>query len=172
MINASFRQIKISDIRQFYHLRLEALEKYPSNFKASLAEEKNIINFLIKGVIGFFGNKNKVVCFGAFIDGKIVGTVALHQIKSAKLEHYCEIWGMYVKENYRNQALGKQLLEIAINHAEMELRCSFINLVVESNNIPAKNLYETYGFKVWGTQHKALRVGGFFYDESHMFLTL
>lgn len=47
-----------------------------------------------------------------------------------------------------------------------------INLTVISDNTLAKNLYESVGFKVYGTERNALKSGELYWDEDLMTIRL
>ena len=57
-----------------------------------------------------------------------------------------EIMNIVVKKSCRNQGIGKKLLEELINLAR-KTKLEIINLEVNSKNIPAINLYQSFGFK-------------------------
>ena len=56
----------------------------------------------------------------------------------------------------------------AIVHVKDKTSCVAIYLSVESTNIAARKLYESCGFKVWGAELKAKKIGLKFYDSLHM----
>ncbi|MNC69114.1 hypothetical protein D3C87_2208900 [compost metagenome] len=47
-----------------------------------------------------------------------------------------------------------------------------LNLTVVSDNEPARRLYTSVGFQVYGVERKALKTGGIYYDEDLMVLEL
>lgn len=166
--NLIIRRLTKNDVNDFFNLRIESLQECPSSFLSSYEEEKNAGSVLFENLLS--SNDNKNVIFGAFIKDKMIGTIGLYQEKFLKATHKCNVWGMYVQAVYRRHAVGKQLLEMAITHAKEKLCCLIINLTVETNNVAAKNLYEAYGFEVWGTEVKAMRIDQCFYNEFHMAL--
>ncbi|MBC7742610.1 MAG: hypothetical protein H7061_10460 [Bdellovibrionaceae bacterium] len=48
------------------------------------------------------------------------------------------------------------------------MKVELIQLSVEANNLAARKLYESRGFKCWGTEPKAMRMDGQYYDDCHM----
>lgn len=166
--NVIVRRLTKNDANDFFNLRLESLQECPSNFLSSYDEEKITGRSFFENLLASDDNKN--VIFAAFIKNKMIGSIGIYQEKAIKAAHKCNVWGMYVQANYRKHAVGKQLLESAIHHAKEKMHCLIMNLSVETNNIAAKNLYETYGFKIWGTETKAMRIDQRFYDEFHMSL--
>ena len=47
-----------------------------------------------------------------------------------------------------------------------------LNLAVVSNNVAAKQLYNSLGFKVYGVERKALKFDGCYFDEDLMVLNI
>lgn len=162
------RRLMKKDVNNFFNLRLESLQKSPDSFLSSYEEEKNAGSAFFENILQ--SNDLKNVIFGAFFKDNLIGTVGVYQENAVKAAHKCNLWGMYVQAEYRNHGVGKLLLEMAIRHCKERLGCLSINLTVETNNLAAKNLYESFGFKVWGTEVKAMRINQMFYDEFHMSL--
>ena len=79
---------------------------------------------------------------------------------------------MYVSPKARGLGAGKALLMEAINKARSIEEIEKLNLSVVSTNEKAKNLYTQLGFKAFGMEEKALKVGDTYYDEDHMALIL
>lgn len=79
---------------------------------------------------------------------------------------------MYVKPTYRNRGVGKALLSDVIKYAKNEINSALINISVEETNTAAKKLYESFNFKIWGTEPQAIQVDEIFYNEHHMVLLI
>ncbi len=56
-----------------------------------------------------------------------------------------EIINFYISKNYRGLGFGKMLLDFALNLCQMS-KVRTISLEVRQNNLPARNLYEKFGF--------------------------
>jgi len=82
-----------------------------------------------------------------------------------KTKHIATIFGVYVKKEYRNQSIGKKLIESVLNIIQENKNVSKIKLTVSPEQIAAVKLYEKYGFAVVGRLKKELKVDGKFYDE-------
>jgi RimJ/RimL family protein N-acetyltransferase len=160
------RKLKEPDFVAFSQLRLEALQNFPTGFCSSYEEEKASGMLFFKTVLE--QNKKENCIFGAFINNKLIGIVGIYQETQLKLKHICNIWGMYVQPTYQKRGIGKALLEVALKHAKDDLNCLLINLSVNSNNKIAIKLYESCGFKVWGTELKAIQIDEKFYDILHL----
>lgn len=164
------RRLTSTDLDSYFANRLRALQNSPSAFLTTYAEEKERGNSHFANTLAYTGNDKAI--FGAVEAGEVVGTIGLFQESRPKLAHKAVIWGMYVDTDKRKSGLGGQLVDLAVQHARNQMQVAGIYLSVESKNIPAKRLYESKGFKVWGTEPKAMAADGAFFDEDHMVLLL
>lgn len=162
------RRLVSEDLDSYFENRLRALQNSPSAFLTTFVEEKERGSSHFANTLAHKGNEK--VIFGAVENGTVVGTLGLFQETRPKLTHKAVIWGMYVDADKRKSGVGKRLVELAIQHARDHMRVAGIYLTVESNNFPAKRLYESKGFKIWGTEPKAMAAGESFFDEDHMVL--
>ncbi|MGF7013625.1 N-acetyltransferase family protein [Ornithinibacillus bavariensis] len=164
------RLLEPNDAKEYYDLRLEALQVNPEAFSTSFEEvitSPNIVEHYEKSF-----RQTNTYNFGAFQENKMIGMVTLFPETKEKLKHKASIFAMYVKPAYRGQGIGKLLLEAALKQAYELGGLSKINLSVVSNNHEAKGLYQRYGFKTFGLEEKALMVNHAFYDEEYMSLWL
>jgi ribosomal protein S18 acetylase RimI-like enzyme len=80
---------------------------------------------------------------------------------------------MYIEPEFRGKGIGKSLLLSLIEKATSECEgLEQIHLTVVSNNEPAKRLYTSLGFEVYGVEPHALKFGGHYLDEDLMILRL
>ena len=170
LCNFTIRKLNSNDSTEFFSFRLTALQASPLNFLSSYEEEKYQGINLFHNQLSIENESN--VIFGAFINEKLIGSAGLFQENKQKLMHRCNIWGMHVDSNYRQRGIGKALIETTIQYAKKQLKCQIINLTVTATNLSAIKLYESYGFKTWGIEPKAMQVDSIFYDELHMSLII
>ena len=165
-----YRQLGADDASAYWELRLEALQNSPEAFATSYEEAIQRDNPIerIKGNFVVKGN----FTFGAFDQYKLVGMVTLSQEINSKMKHRANIFAMYVSPTGRGKGMGKALMEMAIAQAKERGEIEKINLSVVSSNEAAKNLYLQLGFKVFGTEKMALKVGDTYYEEQLMSLIL
>ena len=153
------------DAKAFRELRLEGLEKHPEAFGASWDEEVSLppssfVKRLDDGVV--FGVKNT--------DQSLNGIVGFFVIGGVKQRHKGVLWGMYVRPEAQNLGVGQALVRQVIAHARPVVE--ELRLTVASSNEVACRLYSRAGFKKYGVEPRALKVGGNYLDEDLMALRL
>jgi GNAT superfamily N-acetyltransferase len=110
--------------------------------------------------------------FGALAGDELCGMVGIIREAGAKERHRARIWGMYVAPPQRRRGLARALLQAAIDHARAWPDVDQLILSVTEAADPARRLYESAGFRVWGREPRALCWQGRFFDEDHLALDL
>ncbi len=77
---------------------------------------------------------------------------------------------MYVSPEYRGQGIADSLLKVVINQAKSEV--IQLHLSVLTTNFIALKLYQKHGFRIYGTEPRALKEGNQFYDEHLLVLEI
>ncbi|MFJ7935934.1 GNAT family N-acetyltransferase [Sporosarcina sp. NPDC096371] len=162
------RRLTPLNAETYLALRLEALQNNPEAFGSSYEEEKDQP---IEKYIHRFQSSDSIT-LGAFVDTQLVGVVTLFRENLAKLHHRANIIAMYVSPTQRGLGIGKSLLVEAIQQANDWAGVEQVYLTVVTTNTPAKKLYASLGFEVFGTEKRALKVGETYFDEEHMVLFL
>lgn len=160
--------LTLDDWQAYKALRLEALQKSPTNFGSSFEEEKCWPDELFQEVL----NNNTI--FGAFVDSKLVGCVGLNQMTRPKTMHKAELWGMYVDPSFCRQGIGDALVKalLAYAHNQGIIQIYLTCVTTTTTTIVALKLYRKNGFEVYGTEPNAIKVNGKFFDEHLMFLRI
>jgi ribosomal protein S18 acetylase RimI-like enzyme len=108
------------------------------------------------------------IAIGAFVEENLAGIATLIRGVRTKDKHAVNLFGMFVGVAYRGHGIGGGILDFALKHAVDEMQAKMMFLSVEANNQGAIKLYESRGFKAWGTQPKSAIDLGVYYDEIHM----
>ncbi|MEK3855982.1 GNAT family N-acetyltransferase [Cytobacillus sp. FSL H8-0458] len=160
------RLLHPDDAEIYKELRLEGLKKNPEAFGSSYEEEfgrpPEVYGERFKGDNSFH--------YGAFEDGELIGVVSLVRDTGLKMKHRSNIYAMYVTESARKNGVGKSLVSKAVEKARSWDGVEQIHLAVMSENTPAKKLYASFGFEVYGKEKHALKIDGKYYDEDLMAL--
>jgi RimJ/RimL family protein N-acetyltransferase len=163
------RTLRVEDAAAFYRLRSEALELEPRAFGESVEEHRAFSIDIVANRLRESGD-NFVV--GAFLEGKLVGTAGFLRNRGLKRKHKGRIWGVYVTASARGQGLGRAILTTVLAQARELPGLEQVLLTVGADQVAAKKLYESLGFRAFGREPKALRVGQEAVDEDHMALIL
>jgi len=163
-MNIEIRQLQKHDWVLWKEIRLEALQLHPDAFGSSFEEvslwsDEEFQQMLLRNDM-----------FGGFVKGELAGVAGFFIYELQKLKHRGCLFGLYVKKEYRGKGVARQLIIKLVNHASskvMQLHCT-----VTTDNTCATHLYQKLGFKIYGTEPKALKVAGKYYDEHLMAVDL
>jgi ribosomal protein S18 acetylase RimI-like enzyme len=162
------RIVHPNDAENYRLIRLEALHNNPEAYASSYEEEKgNSIEFYRSRL-----ESNQSFTYGAFESEKLSGIVSLVPESKRNLKHRANIFAMYVTPEKRGIGLAKSLMVATINKAHELEEIEQINLSVVTTNIPARKLYSSLNFKIYGKEERALKIGTTYFDEEHMVLYL
>ena len=162
------KQLDVNFAGEYMNLRLEALRENPEAFSSSYEEES-------QGSIKKYEQRlqqETSYTFGAIDNGDLVGIVVLVTEPHKKLGHKAEIVSMYVTPRHRRSGIGRLLMTEAINKAKTLGSIEQVNLTVNAGNLAAKKLYSSLGFKPFGKEIRAIKIGKTYYDEEYMVLFL
>jgi ribosomal protein S18 acetylase RimI-like enzyme len=102
---------------------------------------------------------------GAAGPTSLVGTAGCYLDDTLKSRHKLHLVGMYVRPAHRRLGLGAKLVERVLRHAREIGGIVVVQLGVACDNHAARALYDRLGFKVYGIERKALKIGERFIDE-------
>lgn len=153
-----------ADWKIWKQLRLEALQNAPESFGSSYEEELNWSD------LDFQNELNKSDIFGVVLDTLLISCAGFYSLKSSKTSHRGVVWGMYTRPEYRGQGVASALIQEIIKHAKT--RVTQLHLTCVTSNFEAMTFYQKQGFKIYGTEPCALKIGDAFFDEYLMVLDL
>ncbi len=165
-MNLTVRPLTEADAEIYRAVRLRALKEEPEAFGSSYEES------LARPSKSWAQRLRDTVTLGAFIDRSLAGTITFRREEGAKERHKGTITGMYVAPEMRGVGLGKALLRETIARARAVPDLEQVNLSVVTANVPARKLYLSFGFEVYGLERRALKLGDRYLDEELMALRL
>lgn len=141
------RPLTKEDFPAYYFIRRESLRQNPEAFYTRLADfdarpaEKEFRRFM------FSVTQPDRFILGAFRpSGEVIGMTGFGRHQTPGFEHTGFIWGVFVLQEFRGQAIGRQLLIKTIELAGQMSDLREARLGVMGDNRPAINLYRQVGF--------------------------
>jgi ribosomal protein S18 acetylase RimI-like enzyme len=161
---SDLRRLAPDDAALYRNIRLEALADSPDAFSSTIEVEKH------RPLEAFAERLADSYVIGAFNDGHLVGVAGFYVQPGPKHTHKGTLWGMYVRPAYRGLGLGRMLVEAIVDHAREHVE--LLQLMVVSDNLPARRLYESLGFFEYGVEWHATKHRGHYHDDVMMVLPL
>lgn len=162
--------LKEQHAKEYWELRLEALQKNPEAFGSSYEET-------IKRTSPIESTAERLVSkgsytYGCFEEEKLAGVVTLVCEHGLKTKHKASIYAMYVTPAFRGTGVARKLMESAIQQAKDLPDVEQVMLTVVTTNEMARRLYLSLGFIIYGSEKRALKYKEEYYDEELMVLFL
>jgi ribosomal protein S18 acetylase RimI-like enzyme len=142
-------------------LRLEALANHPEAFGMSHEEFEVLDLEAVASRIPAPGGDD--ILFGVYVEGALGGCAGFFRDTSVKGRHKGTMWGVYLRPALRGRRLAEVLIDAVIDHARE--RVEIVKCVVNPETPAARALYLGRGFKTYGLEPRALRVGDRDYDD-------
>jgi ribosomal protein S18 acetylase RimI-like enzyme len=162
------RPLAAPDAAAFRQMRLQAIADSPSAVWPTHEEEARRTAEEIEARIQ---RTDTQIVFGAFVDTKLVGIAGLRREPLEQVRHKAVLWGVFISPDRRREGLARKLYSHVLSFARDEGVLQ-IQLCVNAENDRARSLYRSLGFKSFGVEPRAMRVGDRFFDEEHMVLRL
>lgn len=152
------RRVGAADAEAFRELRLEGLRNHPEAFGSSWEEESERSLDWFKGRL-----ERNIVLTGSADNVHPLGVAALEIQQALKLRHKGFLWGMYVRPEARGSGLAEALVKRLLSEARGVVE--EVHLSVVTTNDAAVRLYTRLGFREYGLEHRAMKIGDRYYDE-------
>jgi GNAT superfamily N-acetyltransferase len=160
----SVRLLGPADAAAYRALRLDALQRHPCAFRASLDEEAG------QSLEELAARLEADAVFGAYYDGALCGLAGLEIPQARNKRHKGTLFGVYVCPDRRRAGLGTTLVSRVIEHARTRVDQLHAAVVVAAE--PARALYRKLGFEPYGVEPRALKVGDEYFDQELLVLRL
>lgn len=146
------RPLREHDATAYRQLMLDAYAESPDAF-TSTADERagEPLSYWVARIAS-----NSALALGAFVDGELIGSVALEREKKPKTRHKALLIGMVAAPAQRRLGVGRALMAALLDQARQLPGLLRINLTVTEGNVAAIRLYESFGFVPWGREPQAI----------------
>ena len=159
------RRLTPDDAAAYRALRLRGLKEHPDAFTSGYGEEAAKPLSVTEARLAPEADGRMS---GGFVDGAPVGAIGLLREPRVKIRHKGDVFGMYVVRERAGQGVGAALLSRLIGESRREPGLTQLVLTVTETNVAARKLYEKFGFRSFGIEPRAIRVGDTYYDKNHM----
>lgn len=166
------RRLTDADASQYRQIRLRMLREHPEAFASAYEEYLDQTDESIAAYLRDQLSAPDNFVLGAFEDQRLIGTIGLYREQGIKTRHKGLIWGVYTAPEARGRRVARRLMEAVVQQARAVDGLELLHLAVATDNLPARRLYESLGFVVWGLERHALKIGDAYVDEAHMVLWL
>lgn len=156
-----------ADAEAYRSVRLQALQEQPPAFGSLPEDEPDLSETAAR-----LGESDDRCFFGAFQNEELIGIVRLSRYSAANEKHRAYLAGLYVLPPCRRAGGGRALVRMALVRAATSPGIRRVNLSVVSQQEAAIRLYQSLGFRIYGTEQEAFSSGGQFHDEHLMTLEL
>jgi len=163
------REATVADALKFRELRLEALENSPIAFSADYQKNFNHPTKYWEDLLS--PHPDESTMFIGEAEAKLIAMTGIMRGNTPKTRHSAWIWGVYVTPKWRGLHIAEEIIHTCTNWAKAR-DIVLVKLGVASVNQPAIHCYENCGFKLYGTEPRAVLVDGKYYDEYLMFKPL
>ncbi len=169
------RRLNQTDWEAYHTIRLEALQLAPEAFGSDYAEASvrtpedwaaslSLPDTVVLGAFTEVGSPSA--------EGQVVGIAGLSRERRVKTRHKATVFGVYVTPAMRGAGCAKALVTELIRIAYTMGGVEQLMLCVVAENAAAKAVYAGLGFRVYGREPRALKLGKRYLDEDLMVLEL
>lgn len=163
------RPLTPADAEAYRAARLQMLREAP---RAFLTTAEEFAGRPLEAIAERLRPDPENVTFGVWDGTELVGLCTLVREQSPRLRHRADIFGMGVLNRAQGQGVGRALLTAAVAYARELPGVQSVHLFVMETQDPARRLYESLGFRVWGTEPHAICLDGELLRSHGMWLDL
>jgi ribosomal protein S18 acetylase RimI-like enzyme len=156
--------VHVAEYRAFM---LQAYANDPDAFTATVPERESLPLEWWTSRVSDHPDPTELV-FGAFVGARLVGVAGLRFERRERTMHKASLFGMSVLRQFRGQGIARALVEAVLEQAQSTPGTRIVQLTVTQSNAPAIRLYESCGFRPFGTEPLAVKVGERFVSMVHM----
>lgn len=163
----STRVLTPADAEAYRSVRLRALHEQPPAFGSLPETEPNLSETVVS-----LAESDDRCFFGAFQSKQLIGIIRLSRYEAPNEKHRAYLAGLYVLPAFRRRGYGRALMSKALHRAATTSGIRRVNLTVVTQQKHAIRLYQSFGFRIYGTEQETFMKDGQYYDEHLMTLEL
>jgi ribosomal protein S18 acetylase RimI-like enzyme len=163
------REASPADAAAFRELRLYALQDSPTAFSADY--QRNFHHPMGYWEDMLTMHPDESALFLAEHEKDLLGMTGIGRGNSPKTRHSATIWGVYVMPEWRGLHIAVELIGNCFNWAKAR-KIVAAKLGVSATNTSAIRCYERCGFKITGTEPRALYYNSQYHDFYLMYCAL
>lgn len=157
---SEIKKLDLNNLGDFKKIRLEALQNEPHAFGDDYDSlDKKEPEYWTDQL-----NNRQRVWYGVFDEENLVGIGSIKYAQKRVFAHIAHLSGIYVKQEYRGQGIGRMLFEKRIEEAFLNPKVFKLKLIVNTTQQNAINLYKSCGFEIVGEMKKEFKVGESYYN--------
>jgi ribosomal protein S18 acetylase RimI-like enzyme len=157
------------DAVPFRELRLSALQDSPTAFSADYQENSDYPLEHWRDRLTMQADQSTI--FLAQNEGNLIGMTGIARGGSPKTRHSATVWGVYVRAEWRGLHIAEVLIQASLSWARAR-KIVAARLGVTTTNTSAIRCYERCGFRVTGTEPRALYYDDRYHDFYEMYCPL
>jgi len=166
------RSLSRADAPAYCALRLRMLRECPEAFTSSFEEDSVKPMSWTEARLSAPPQSPHNFVLGAFAGETLIGSVGLAVEDRIKQRHKALLFGMFVAPEAAGHGVGRNLLAACVERARGIPDLELVNLTVTTTNERTYGFYAAAGFRTFGIEENAIRVGGVYHAKAHMVLTL
>ena len=168
------RILEENDTKHYQALRLKSYQESPFAFSESYEDEKHRSLSSFYEEVKVEGEPPEQFVLGVFSSPQdLIGFVKFRRDKRSNARHKSMIHAMYIRGDYRNQQIGKMLMDELIQRAKKLEGLEQIHLWVLHSKTTASTFYKKFGFQSQGPfVKKDLKINNEYVDAEYMVMYL
>lgn len=163
------REANPADAVPFRELRLHSLQDSPTAFSADY--QKNLNHPLQHWEEMLTVHVDESTIFLAQHENQLIGMTGIVRGGSPKTRHSATIWGVYVRPEWRGLHIAEELIQACFTWARAR-QIVVAKLGVTASNTSAIHCYERCGFRISGTEPRAVYYESKYHDFYLMYCSL
>ena len=165
------RRLVPADAAPYRALMIGAYRDEKDAFTSTAGERESLPLGWWEARIAVDGDAAELV-FGAFHADRLVGAAGLNFERRTRTRHKATLFGMFVHPDFRGRGIAGALVRAVLAQARATPGIAVVQLTVTDTNESALRLYARCGFRAFGTEPLAVRIGAAYLAKTHMWCAL